>query len=434
MHPPAERSAPKRTIAVLGAGYVGLAAAAGFSHLGHTVRIGEADPSRLAALRRGVVPISEPGLADLIRDGAAAGRLEFFGDNARAVEGAAAVFVAVPTPEGEDGAVDLRFVEAALDSIAPNVAPATAIVIKSSIPPGSAEVLTAGLRRRGVPSPLVVNPEFLQEGSALEGVLHPYRVVIGGDDPDAVALVAELHEPLGVPIITTNPASAELTKYAANSYLAMRLTFVNAMAHLAEDVGADVGDVLRGLAHDPRIGDHYLRPGPGYGGSCFPKDVRALVAAASEHGHDLQLLRTVVETNHAQIDRVVNKVVAGLGGSITGAVVGLLGLAFKGGTDDARSSPAVALADRLLAAGARVQAFDPGARVERDGLDQVPDAMSAAKGADALLLATEWPQFADLDLARMRAVMRGRLLVDARNMLDPAAARAAGFDYHGLGR
>jgi UDPglucose 6-dehydrogenase len=435
MPPPAELkpAAGPRRVAVLGAGYVGLTTAAGFAHAGHRVQVGEADPRRLAALQAGEVPIAEPGLAELVAAGMAAGRLTFHGDNPAAVAGAEAVFVAVPTPEGEGGEVDLSFVLAALRSVAAVVGPPTPIVIKSSVPPGTAVRLGAALRDLSCHAPLVINPEFLQEGRAVEDVLHPYRVVVGSDDPQAAALVGELHAPFGAPVLLTGAASAELAKYASNAYLATRLTFVNVIAHVAEAVGADVNDVLGALALDPRVGPHYLRPGPGYGGSCFPKDVRALVAAAAAHGHDLKLLRSVVETNEDQLDRVVAKVRAAAGG-LQGRVVGLLGLAFKGGTADTRSSPAVALAVRLVAAGARVQAFDPAARVDLPGVEVVPDAVAAAAGADVLLVATEWAEFAALDPAVLAAVMRGRVVVDARNLLDREAVAAAGLDYRGLGR
>jgi UDPglucose 6-dehydrogenase len=234
-------------------------------------------------------------------------------------------------------------------------------------------------------------------------------------------------------VVVTGSASAELAKYASNAYLATRLTFVNSVAHLAEAVGADAGEVLRALAFDPRVGPHYLRPGPGYGGSCFPKDVRALVAAAAQHGFDLKLLRAVVETNEDQLDRVVEKVRRAAGG-LEGKVIGLLGLAFKGGTADTRSSPAVALAVRLVAAGAQVQAFDPAARPVLAGVDLAGDAVAAATGADVLLVATEWPEFAALDPGALAAVMRGRVVVDARNLLDRDSVAAAGLDYRGLGR
>lgn len=422
-----------RRLAVLGAGYVGLTTAAGFAAAGHRVQVGETDADRLAALRAGEVPFAEPGLHELVTAAVIGGRLTFHSENAVAVAGAEAVFVAVPTPEGEGGRVDLSFVLAALESIAAAVHPPTPVVIKSSVPPGTSARLGAALRELGCSAPVVVNPEFLQEGRAVQDVLHPYRVVVGSDDPQAAALVAGLHISFGAPVVVTGAASAELAKYAANAYLATRLTFVNAMAHLAEAVGADVDDVLEALALDPRVGPHYLRPGPGYGGSCFPKDVRALVAAAAAHGHDLRLLRAVVETNDDQLDRVVAKVRAAAGG-LEGKVVGLLGLAFKGGTADTRSSPAVALATRLVAAGARVQAFDPAARVELSGVEAVADAVAAAQGADVLLVATEWPEFAALDPAALAAAMRGRVVVDARNLLDREAVAAAGLEYRGLGR
>jgi len=436
MVPPAdpEPAAHPPALAVIGAGYVGLATAAGFASLGHRVAVGEADSDRLGALQQSRLPIYEPGLGEVVRRESEAGRLAFFADNARAAAGAAAVFLAVPTPEGEGGSVDLSAVGRAIVSLTgAALAPAAPIVVKSSVPPGSWRKIRRMLDEAGMPSPLVVNPEFLQEGRALDGVLNPHRVVVGGEDPAAVDLVAALHEPLGAPIVRTDPTSAELIKYAANAYLATRLTFVNAVANLAEDLGADVGDVLAGLAHDPRIGSHYLTPGPGYGGSCFPKDVRALIAAAAEHDHDLRLFRVVVETNDAQLDRVVAKLRDGLG-DLDGAVIGLLGLAFKGGTDDTRSSPAVAIAGRLLDAGARVRAFDPAVRMAPPGVEAVPDAISAVAGADAVLVATEWPEFAALDPARLAAVMRGTLVVDARNLLDREAVAAAGLRYRGVGR
>lgn len=434
--PPAPEPSPtagSRRLTVLGAGYVGLTTAAGFAYIGHRVAVGEADPGRLAALAAGEVPLAEPGLAELVAAGMAAGRLSFHGDNAAAAKGAEAVFLAVPTPEGEGGEVDLSFVKSALRSVAAAVRPPTPVVIKSSVPPGTAARLARELRDLGCAAPLVVNPEFLQEGRAVQDVLHPYRVVVGSDDPQAAAMVAQLHAPFGAPTVVTGAASAELAKYASNAYLATRLTFVNAMAHVAEAVGADVGDVMAALALDPRIGPHYLQPGPGYGGSCFPKDVRALVAAAAAHGHDLKLLRSVVETNDDQLDRVVDKVRAAAGG-LDGKVVGLLGLAFKGGTADTRSSPAVSLAERLVAAGARVQAYDPAARVALPGVEQVPTAVAAAAGADVLLVATEWEEFTFLDPAALAAVMRGRVVVDARNLLDRDRVAAAGLDYRGLGR
>jgi UDPglucose 6-dehydrogenase len=422
-----------RLLAVVGAGRVGLTTAAGFAHAGYRVRVGEANPERLSALKAGALPFAEPGLASLVSEGVAAGLLSFHAANGEASAGAEAVFVAVPTPEGAGGAADLSFVVAALRSLVGFVFPPAPMVIKSSVPPGATARLTSVLADLGCTAPLVVNPEFLQQGRAVEGVLHPYRVVVGGDDAAACSLVADLHRPFGSPVVVTDAASAELAKYAANAYLATRLTFVNSLAHLAEEVGADIGPVLESLALDPRVGSHYLRPGPGYGGSCFPKDVRALVAAAAEHGHDLALLRAVAEANERQLDRVIDKVRAAAG-QLQDRVVGLLGLAFKAGTDDTRNSPAVALAVRLVGAGARVQAFDPAARVELEGVAIALDPVSAARGADVLVVATEWPEFALVDPSLLAAAMRGRVVVDARNLLDREAVIAAGLEYRGLGR
>jgi UDPglucose 6-dehydrogenase len=423
----------RRLIAVVGAGRVGLTTAAGFAHAGFRVRVGEADPDRLGALRAGIMPFAEPGLGSLVADGVAAGLLSFHAANGEAAAGAEAVFVAVPTPEGVGGAADLSFVVDALGSLVGVVVPPTPIVIKSTVPPGTSTRLVSVLADLGCLAPLVVNPEFLQQGRAVEDVLHPSRVVVGGNDPAACSLVADLHSPFGSPILVMDAASAELAKYAANAYLATRLTFVNSLTHLAEAVGADIGPVLDALALDPRVGGHYLQPGPGYGGSCFPKDVRALVAAAAEHGHDPALLRAVVEANERQLDRVLDKVRAGAG-RLQDRVIGLWGLAFKAGTDDTRNSPAVALALRLVEAGARVQAFDPAARADLEGVAVASDAIAAARGADVLVVATEWPEFARINPSLLAAAMRGRVVVDARNLLDREAVIAAGLEYRGLGR
>jgi UDPglucose 6-dehydrogenase len=426
------RCADPRALAVIGAGYVGLTIAAGLSAVGHRVVVGEADEHRLAELQAGRIPFREPGLADLVGESLARGRLVFTGDNASAATGVDAVFLAVGTPEGRGGEADLSALEAAIDSIASVVSSPAAVVVKSSVPPGSAGRLAGYLARAGSDAALVLNPEFPQESRAVEGVLQPHRVVIGSHDRRARRLVAALHEPFGAPIIETDPESAALIKYASNALLATRLTFVNAVAHLAESVGADVEAVLEGLALDPRIGSHYLRPGPGYGGSCFPKDLRALVAAADAHGHDLKLIKAVVETNDDQLDRVVAKTGDAVGG-LGGRVVALLGLAYKGGTEDTRGSPAVALARRLVAAGAEVRAYDPAAHLELDGVTLVTDAPTAATGADAVLVATEWPEFAEIDPRRLSAVMRGSAVVDARNLLDRDAVLAAGLSYWGVG-
>ncbi len=431
MPPPPEAAAT--SIAVIGAGHVGLVTAAGFAHHGRPVRLGEADAERLAHLESGRVPFSEPGLTEIVAAALADGTLTVHGDNAEAAAGAAAVFIAVPTPPGGAGAADLSMVDAAIRSIVPVVAPPTPIVVKSSVPPGSWEGITRILEEAGCECPLVINPEFLQEGRAVADVLEPARVVVGGTDPAAVELVAELHRPFDAPVVRTDPASAELAKYAANAYLATRISFANSVARLAATFGADVEDVLEAVGLDPRIGRHYFKPGPGYGGSCFPKDLPALVAAAADRGLDLDLIRAVVDANEAQADWVMTMITDALP-EVAGAVVGQLGLAFKAGTDDVRTSPAVGLAGRLVEAGAVVRAYDPEARVTMEGVEQVSDALEAARGADLVLVVTEWEEFADLDPADLAEAMRGTMVIDARNLLDPAAVRSAGLEYRGLGR
>jgi UDPglucose 6-dehydrogenase len=430
---PSHDSANSRALAVIGAGHVGLVTAAGFSHHGHRVRVGEADPGRLAVLATGTAPFAESGLAQLIAAGVASGLLTFHSDNGEAASGATAIFIAVPTPADSDGSADLSAVEAAVRSIASEVAPGSAVVIKSSVPPGSWRAIGAWMEDAGCPGSLVINPEFLQEGNAVAGVLEPARVVVGSLDPAAADLVARLHEPMGAPVVRTTPASAELIKYAANAYLAMRVTFANSMANLAEEVGADIADVLRGVGLDPRIGTRFFSPGPGYGGSCFPKDLPALIMTAREHGLDLDLIEAVVKVNSRQPQRILAKLRHGLG-TIRGRRVALWGLAFKAGTDDVSESPAVALARGVLDEGATVAAYDPAVTAAVDGVSMAGSALAAVEGADALVVATEWPEFAGVDLKTVAEVMAGRLVVDARNLLDKEAAEAAGLDYRGMGR
>ncbi|MFH2073162.1 MAG: nucleotide sugar dehydrogenase [Actinomycetota bacterium] len=420
-------------LAVLGAGHVGLVTAVGFAYHGMTVRVGEADAGRLALLQAGRVPFHEPGLDPLVADAVTSGLLTFHSSNAEAAQGAAAIFLAVPTPADLDGSADLSAVAAAIRSIAPVAVDTTVVVVKSSVPPGSWRRIQGWMEEAGCHGSLVINPEFLQEGRAIEGVLEPTRVVVGSTNRDAAEMVARLHEPFDTAVVVTDPASAELTKYAANSYLAMRVTFANTIANLADLVGADITDVVAGLGLDPRIGAHFLRPGPGYGGSCFPKDVRALIATGIERGLDLGLLQAVVEVNAAQIDRVIAKLADALG-PLKGRRIGLLGLAFKADTDDTAESPALLLAEALIAAGASVTAYDPAASCGLAGVVQVGSALEALREADAALIATEWPEFGSLDPAAMAAVMAGTVVVDARNMIDRAAAVAAGLDYRGMGR
>jgi UDPglucose 6-dehydrogenase len=418
-------------VAVIGAGYVGLVTGAGLAYLGHTVRLGERDPAKLGMLAAGQVPFFEAGLDRLLSEGMDKKLLSFHADNTEAARGARVVFIALPTPPDEDGSADTSYIEAALEELGPHLDPGTVVVLKSTVPVGSVARFQDHLERLGADATVISNPEFLREGSAVGDFLHPDRIVIGTRSQDAAEVMMELYQSLQAPIVVTDPASSEMIKYASNAYLATRITFANAIANLCESVGADVKDVLLGMGYDRRVGFHFLNPGPGYGGSCFPKDTRALVAIADEAGYDFSLLRGVIEVNELQRHRVVDKVKAAI--DLDGAIVGLWGLAFKAGTDDIRESPAVFLAEELMAGGATVQAFDPEA-AHVDGVIRVDDPIQAAKEADVLLIATEWPEFQAVDLRAVREAMASAHIIDARNMLDPDAVRRLGMRYEGIGR
>ncbi len=419
-------------IAIIGAGYVGLVTGAGLAHLGHQVRIGEANEKRVDLLRSGSVPIFEEELPELMERAAAKGLISFHTSNLEAIEGARFVFLCLPTPEGEDGRADLRYINEVVEELASGVDSDVIFVVKSTVPPGT----VAGLRKRladlGSQARIVSHPEFLREGRAVQDFLEPDRIVVGAwDEVDADA-VAGLYEKVQTVVVKTDPTSAEMIKYANNAYLAARLTFVNTLANVCEAVGADILDVVRGIGLDHRIGPHFLQPGPGYGGSCFPKDTSALIAVASDAGYDFELLRAVIEADEEQRRRVAEKVRQAAGGGLRGRRVAMWGVAFKAGTDDVRESPALRIAALLQADGAEVVAFDPEA--SSDSLRMAPDAVTAAADADVLLVATEWKEFQEVDLTAVAKVMRGHRVVDARNLLDPRAVRGAGLDYWGLGR
>jgi UDPglucose 6-dehydrogenase len=419
-------------IAIIGAGYVGLVTGAGLAHLGHKVRIGEASQKRVEMLRSGSVPIYEEGLPELIAGATAQGLISFHESNLEAIEGARFVFLCLPTPEGEDGRADLRFINAVVDELANEVDSEVTFVVKSTVPPGT----VAGLRKRladlGSQARIVSHPEFLREGRAVEDFLEPDRIVIGAWDEGDADAVAALYEKVDTVVVKTDPTSAEMIKYANNAYLAARLTFVNTLANVAEAVGADIVDVVRGIGLDHRIGPHFLQPGPGYGGSCFPKDTSALIAVAGDAGYDFELLRAVIEADEEQRRRVADKVRQAAGGGLRGRRVAMWGVAFKAGTDDVRESPALRIAALLQADGAEVVAYDPEA--SSDSLRMAPDALAAVADADVLLVATEWKEFQGVDLTEVAKAMRGHRVVDARNLLDPRAVRSAGLDYWGLGR
>jgi UDPglucose 6-dehydrogenase len=420
--------------AVIGAGYVGLVQAAGLAALGHRVRVGERSPERLAQLEAGEVPIYEPDLDRLVAEGAATGLLSFHGSNLEAVRGARVVFIAVPTPPSSDGSADTSIVEAVVTEIAPELDHGVLVVMKSTVPVGSARRFQEALDGAGASARVLSNPEFLREGSAVADFFHPDRIVVGTRDQAAAEVMIELYRGLDAPVVVTDPISSEMIKYGANAYLASRITFANAMANLCEAVGADARDVLLGMGYDRRIGFHFFNPGPGYGGSCFPKDTQALVAIADGAGYDFALLKGVIEVNEEQRARIVEKVTRLAGGTLEGRTIGLWGLAFKAGTDDVRESPAVALADAMAGRGATVRAYDPKVEAEIASVERVPDPISAAKDADVVLIATEWSEFRSVDLGEVRKVMRGNGLVDARNILDPSSASRLGFEYSGVGR
>ena len=421
-------------IAVIGAGYVGLVQAAGLASIGHRVRVGESSEAKIESLRRAKSPIFEPDLDRILAEGIANGLLEFNTSNVEVATGADVVFIAVPTPQGENGAADMSIVTTVLEEVASHLQDGALVVFKSTVPIGSVAKYQTILTERGADVTVISNPEFLREGSAVADFFHPDRIVIGTNNQAAAEKMIELYRGLDAPVVVTDPVSSELVKYAANSYLATRVTFANAIANLAEAVGADVRDVLLGMGYDRRIGHHFLSPGPGFGGSCFPKDTRALVAIAEDADYDFALLKGVIEVNEEQRHRVVDKVLRSLPNREAHSIVGLWGLAFKAGTDDTRDSPAVDLARLLTQRGVQVQAFDPNAKIEMSGVRLVGDPLEAAKGADVLLIATEWPLFQSVDLRQVREAMAGTVIVDARNLLDPDAVRRLGMEYYGVGR
>jgi UDPglucose 6-dehydrogenase len=428
-------------VAVIGAGYVGLTTAACFAHLGHDVLCADIDAERVARLKKGEVPILELGLPELLKEGLASGRLSFVLGAATAAQSAEIVFLCVQTPQGPDGSADLSYVESVAREIAPVLRHGTVVVNKSTVPVGSTRFVQrvlseSGARIEGVT--VASNPEFLREGQAVRDFLNPDRIVIGCEDRESAVRVSELYKRVQAPVLVTDPASAEMIKYASNAFLATKVSFINAIANLCEAVDADAREVAIGMGYDTRIGFQFLHPGPGYGGSCFPKDVAALLHISSTAGYDFDLLAGVVDVNAAQHERMVDKVRAGVGGNLSGTTIGVWGLTFKADTDDLRDSPALYVARRLIEGGAAVRGYDPGAgerpRELVPGLELCVDVYDAASGADAIVLLTEWDEFRWLDFERVRESMRGRAIVDARNLLDPAAMRRRGFAYQGVGR
>ncbi|MHB1845941.1 MAG: UDP-glucose dehydrogenase family protein [Deltaproteobacteria bacterium] len=418
-------------LTVVGAGYVGLTTAVCLAYLGHDVRCTDVDASKVRALADGKVPIVEEGLGSLLREGLDSGRLTFGRDNVAAVRDAEFVFLCVPTPQSESGRADMTYINGAASEIGPHLVPGAIVVNKSTVPVGSTKVVEAALGRSDVA--VVSNPEFLREGSAVHDFLHPDRIVIGADDEASAVKVARLFLRTRAPVVLTDPPSAETIKYASNAYLATKISFVNAIAALCEAAGADVRAVTAGMGLDPRIGAEFLRPGPGWGGSCFPKDTHALVRIAEDVGYDFKLLKGAIEANDEQYALVVSKVRRFAGGSLAEKTVALWGLTFKAGTDDVRSSPAVDIAHRIVAEGATVRAFDPTVSSSLNGIDVYPTALEACAGADVLLVATEWNQFRSEDFEAVGRAMSQRCVVDGRNLLERDMVVRAGFTYEGIG-
>ena len=426
-------------VAVIGAGYVGLTTAACFAALGHRVTCADVIAEKVERLSRGEIPILEAGLPELVRSGIDGGRLSFVLGAAAAVRDAEFVYLCVPTPQSEDGSADLSYIRDAATEIGPLLAPECIVVNKSTVPVGSARVVEEVLGRDDVT--VVSNPEFMREGSAVHDFMNPDRIVIGSHDQAAAARVASLFSALRAPVIVTDPASAETIKYASNAFLAAKVSFANAVANVCEAVGADVRDVLLGMGYDKRIGFEFLKPGPGYGGSCFPKDISALIRIAEDAGYDFGLLRGVDEVNAEQFARVVAKVERMVGGSVDGQTVAVWGLTFKARTDDLRQSPALEVSRRLSEQGAQVRAYDPAvdpSQAETDdrlaGISVAGDPYGVCDGAAVLVVLTEWDDFRWLDLDKVRGLMAAPRILDARNLLDPAVARRKGFTYEGMGR
>lgn len=420
-------------IAVVGTGYVGLTTGACFAQLGHDVMCADIDPGKVEMLKRGEIPIHEDGLESIVQENMKAGRLEFVLGAEAAVKGREFIYLCVPTPQGADGRADLSYVEAAAREIAPHLQRGAVVVNKSTVPVGSTLLVERAMQRPDVH--VVSNPEFLREGSAVGDFLNPDRVVIGAEDRGAASRVAALYLGVRAPILITDPASAETCKYAANAFLATKISFANAVAAVCEAAGADVADVLMGIGYDSRIGHHFLKPGPGWGGSCFPKDTKAMIGIAEDAGYDFAFLKGVIEVNNEQFDRVVDKIRTAAGGSLEGVKIGVLGLTFKAGTDDMRDSPSIEIVGRLVDAGATVSAYDPVANdCPIEAVSVVGDAYSAAEGADVLAILTEWEEFKFVDLDKLAEVMNTKHIVDGRNLLDRGAVRRRGFTYQGIGR
>jgi UDPglucose 6-dehydrogenase len=429
-------------IAVIGTGYVGLVTGTCFAEFGVNVTCVDVDSEKIARLERGEIPIYEPGLDQLVSKNTQAGRLRFTTDVKSAVEQSLVIFLAVGTPPKEDGSADLSFIEAAARDVARYMNGYKVVVTKSTVPVGTGERLRRLIRehQQKFDFGIVSNPEFLREGAAIDDFMRPNRVVIGSRDEPAIAIMRDLYRPLYLietPVVITSLEAAELTKYAANAFLATKISFINEVANLCDRIGCDVHDVARAIGMDNRIGRYFLHPGPGYGGSCFPKDTTALLSVAGEYDADCLIVEAVVEVNRRQRLKMIEKVER-LVGEVRGKQIAVLGLSFKPETDDMREAPSVDIIRALVEKGARVRAYDPVAAEQAKKvlpeIEYAEDEYAAASGADALVFMTEWNQFRALDMSRVRGLMRTPKVADLRNIYEPERMRELGFDYVGVGR
>ncbi|RTZ92568.1 MAG: UDP-glucose 6-dehydrogenase [Deltaproteobacteria bacterium] len=431
-------------ICMIGTGYVGLVTGCGLAEFGMKVTCVDKIAEKIEMLKRGEIPIYEPGLKDLVEKNVKEGRLSFSTNIPEAIQNNLVIFLAVGTPSDDDGGADLRHLYGAVDEIAQNLNGYKVIAIKSTVPVGTAKRVSERIASQveNAAFDVVSNPEFLREGSAVEDFLHPDRVVIGTESEQAIAIMKDIYSPLYLietPFVITNNETAEMIKYASNTFLAAKISYINEVANICELVGADVHVVARAMGLDGRISRKFLHPGPGFGGSCFPKDTRALYHLAKEKGYDPTLIGSVIQVNESQKMRMVDKVRRMVGGDLKGKVIGVLGVSFKPNTDDIRESPAIFVIRRLLELGAKVQAFDPAAmgearKVFDDTITYASNAYDVAEGADAVVLMTEWNQFRSLDLEELKARMKAPIFVDTRNVYNPQKMKQAGFTYEGVGR
>jgi UDPglucose 6-dehydrogenase len=431
-------------ICVVGVGYVGLVTGACFSEFGLRVTCVDKDASKIAMLNEGRVPIYEPGLAELVGKNMNEGRLSFTTDIKESVRNALVIFIAVGTPPDQEGGADLRYVEEVARSIGQTMNGYKVVVTKSTVPVGTGKMIE-GIIKESQPSPcafdVASNPEFLREGSAIEDFMRPNRIVIGAESDQAIAILEDLYNPLYLietPFVITDRATSEMIKYASNAFLATKISFINEMANICEKVGADVHKVAKGMGLDGRISAKFLHPGPGFGGSCFPKDTRAISQIAKQHGCAFRIVDAVMKVNDERPGVMLEKIISAVGEDLNGAIIGMLGLTFKPNTDDMRESPTIPMIHGLQDRGAKVQAYDPAgmeqAKEYLQGVDYKTDLYGVAVNADALILATEWNRFRNIDWDRMKKLLKRPIVVDLRNIYDPGRMRALGFEYTSIGR